>query len=313
VRLWQLALALASMALVIAPYPLTISLAGRSSTGQQYLAWQLFRRPNHEWNFYLTMVPEAIGPLVVVAALAGLWLLRRERSWRETLLLAWIAVPVAFFQLWPTKGFQYLLPVAPAFAVLAGRTLDRWLGGRAAAGGDLRVGGWRLRASWVQPAALGLLVLSLAVPSWQRIQPSASGVFLAGSGGVPGGREAGLWLREHSPEGAQVLAIGPSMANIIQFYGHRKAYGLAVSPNPLRRNPSYEPVHNPDLRIRNNEIQYVVWDSYSAARSAFFSDGVLRYVHKYHGRAVHTESVTVTTPSGERAEKPVIIIYEVRP
>ena len=47
---------------------------------------------------------------MIAAAAAGLWLLRRERSWRETLLLCWIVVPVGFFQLWPVKGFQYLLP-----------------------------------------------------------------------------------------------------------------------------------------------------------------------------------------------------------
>ena len=50
-----------------------------------------------------------------------------------------------------------------------------------------------------------------------------------------------------------MLAIGPSMANIIQFYGHRKAYGLSVSPNPLHRNPVYQPVANPDLLIRDSE------------------------------------------------------------
>jgi 4-amino-4-deoxy-L-arabinose transferase-like glycosyltransferase len=303
VRLRDLAIALVCMALVIAPHPLTINLAGRAATGQQYLAWQLFRRPNHEWHFYLANVPLAIGPLVVLAALGGLWLLRGEHSWREMLLVSWIVVPVAFFELWPTKGFQYLLPIAPAVAILAGRTLVRWLGGAQL----------RLRAPGLQGAAVVLVAVSLAVASWWRVQPSEASSFTAGTGGVPGGREAGGWIRENVPEGAQMLAIGPSMANILQFYGHRKVYGLAVSPNPLRRNPSYQPVDNPDARIRNNEIQYAVWDAFSAERSPFFSARVLRYVGKYHGRAVHTESVTVTTASGAKAEKAVIVVYELRP
>lgn len=75
---------------------------------------------------------------------------------------------------------------------------------------------------------------------------------------MPGVREAGTWIRLHTPEGAKLLTIGSSMANIIQFYGHRKAYGLSVSPNPLHRNPSYEPVTNPDLWLRNGELQYIV-------------------------------------------------------
>ena len=63
------------------------------------------------------------------------------------------------------------------------------------------------------------------------------------------------------------MTIGPSMANLVQYYGHRRAYGLSVSPNPLNRNPSYEPLPNPDQALRDNEIQYVVWDTFSASRS----------------------------------------------
>ena len=90
-----------------------------------YLLWQLFRRPNHGTWFYFTTLPPWIGPAVLAGALAGLVWLRREATWRERLLLAWIAVPVLFFTLWPVKGFQYLLPIGPPLAVLAGRTLAR--------------------------------------------------------------------------------------------------------------------------------------------------------------------------------------------
>jgi hypothetical protein len=130
---------------------------------------------------------------------------------------------------------------------------------------------------------------------------------------VPGGREAGMWVREHTPEGTKLLTIGPSMANIIQFYGYRKAYGLSVSPNPLHRNPTYEPVVNPDLFLRNGEIQYVVWDAYSAARSPFFAEKLLTYARRYHGRVVHTQTVRTVDAAGQRVELPVIVIYEVRP
>jgi len=308
VRPRDLALSMVVMALVIAPFPLSLIFAGKTGTGGQYLAWQLFRRPNHDWTFYPTTVPEVIGPLIIVAAIAGLWLLRRESSWREKLLISWIVVPALFFQLWPVKGFQYLLPIAPPIAVLAGRTLGRWSPRL-----DMGILRRRISGPWLQPLAAGIVAITLLIPSWQRIQPSTSESFLAGSGGVPGGREAGEWVEQNVPEGAKFLTIGPSMANILQFYGYRKAYGLSVSPNPLHRNPAYEPVPNPDLLIRNSELQYVVWDAFSASRSSFFSDGILKYADRYNGRVVHTESVTVTTPDGQKAEKPVIIIYEVRP
>lgn len=293
---------------VVSPYPLSIVFSGRSTTGEQFLAWQLLRRANHTWEFYFVEVPPAIGWLVLAAAVGAVVYLRRRWGWRETLLMSWILVPLAFFQLWPVKGFQYLLPIAPPIILLAGRGIAALWDATWESARRVRLGPWVARAIVV------IVAVSLAVPAWGRVQPaSGSTEFLAGSGGVPGGREAGQWVAENVPVGAELLALGPSMANIIQFYGNRKTFGLSVSPNPLHRNPVYEPVNNPDLRIRSNDLQYIVWDSFSASRSSFFSAALLRYVERYHGRPVHTESVEVRTADGSTVEKPVIVIYEVRP
>lgn len=308
VRLRDMVLSLVLMVLMILPFPLSLWLAGGSNVGQQYFVWQLFRRPNHTWDFYLNTVPAAIGILVVLIALIGLWLLRREGTWREKLLIWWIIVPVVFFQIWPTKGFQYLLPIAPPLAVLASRTLLRWIWA-----GNPFSSERRINTSWIRVLAGGVMILSLLNSSWLAIQPPTTGTFVAGTGGVPGGREAGMWVKENIPPNATLLTIGPSMANILQFYGHRKALGLSVSPNPLRRNPSYEPVRNPDLTIRSNDIQYLVWDSYSAGRSEFFSERLLELSARFHGRVVHTQSVTVTLDDGTKVDKPVIVIYVVHP
>lgn len=308
VRLQDLILSFALMVLMILPFPISLWLAGGSKIGQQYLIWQLFRRPNHTPDFYLTTVPPAIGVLVILIAIAGLWLLRHERTWREKLLVWWIIVPVVFFQIWPTKGYQYLLPIAPALAVLAARTLIRWLWME-----NLSPGVGRFSTLWIRIFAGGLMILLLLNTSWMVIQPPTSGVFIAGTGGVPGGREAGEWIKANLPSDSTMLTIGPSMANILQFYGNRKALGLSVSPNPLHRNPSYESVSNPDYEIRSNNIQYIVWDSYSAGRSSFFSERLLDLTARFHGRVVHTQTVTVTLDDGTKVDKPVIIIYMVHP
>jgi 4-amino-4-deoxy-L-arabinose transferase-like glycosyltransferase len=294
--------ALAAWYVVFLPYPLSLSLSGESTTGRNFLAWQLFRRPNHTWDFYAQVVPPALGWGVVVFAVVALALAARSGwLWRETLLLCWVAVPVVIFEVWPVKGFQYLLPISVPMAVLAAAGL---------------VALFRARGRWRRTLAAFLVVgvvLSCLVPTVLRIKPSDSPVFLAGSGGVPGGRETGDWIATHVPEGAQILTLGPSMANIVEFYGRRQAYGLSVSTNPLNRNPVYVPIDNPDLSIRRNQIQYIVWDAYSAARSPFFSSHLLRYAERYHGRVVHTETVQVKSPDGSSVAKPVIIVYEVRP
>jgi hypothetical protein len=297
------------LAALVAIFPAVVRISGRPGAGQSYLLWQLGRRGNHPTLFYADVVPSAVGVVTLAAALLGLILLRRNlESWRERLLLAWIAVPVVFFTLWPLKGYQYLLPAAPALAVLAARGVIAtywmpWL---------LDPRRLRLRRATVIAAVL-VAVGSLIWPAWSLVNPSSSGTFLAGTGGVPGGREAGRWLKVHAPVNSQLLSIGPSMANILEFYGQRRAFGLSVSSNPRDRNPAYQPIANPDLWVRDGRVQYVVWDSYTANRTPFFADKITALAKRYHGVAVFTATVPVRTPSGARSRNPVVIIYEVRP
>jgi hypothetical protein len=305
VRLRHIGLGLGVMALVIVAFPLALSLSGRASSGQHYLLWQLFRRPNHETLFYFHVVPSALGWATIAVAVFGLIWMRRESTWRERLLLTWIAVPAVFFTLWPVKGYQYLLPLAPVAAVLAGRTVAQvatvgWLRRR-------RLGGLAVCA-----VALGLAV-ALLVPTWARISPSTSGAFLAGTGGVPGGREAGVWVKDNLPADAQLLAVGPSMANVLEFYAQRRVFALSVSPDPANRNPAYVPVPNPDLAVRQRKFQYVIWDSYTANRSPSFGAKITNLVNKFHGTAVFASTVRVKARSGTAVETPVIVIYRVRP
>jgi len=136
---------------------------------------------------------------------------------------------------------------------------------------------------------------------------------LAGTGGLPGGREAGLWIREHVPPGATFMTIGPTMANIVRFYGQRAAFGVSVSPNPLKRNPAYDPIRNPDRAIQLLQLQYVAVDIWSADRSPFFASLVNGYVEKYHGRLVYEQRAQVRGADDTIGEQVVIRIYEVRP
>jgi hypothetical protein len=304
VPLRRIVVGLAILGLVILPFPMSLLLGGGAATGKGYLVWQLFREPNHSWQFYFVEVPLAVGPLVLFAAALWLRQIRSTWSWRETLLVSWILAPLLFFQLWPVKGYQYLLPIVAPLAVLAAAflvaVLDR-------ARGMTR---WTRGRSW---AAIAVVVVTLAATSLSLVGQESAGELLAGTGGVPGGREAGTWIDANTPEGSVFMTVGPSMANLIKFYGRRDAYGLSVSPNPLHRNPSYQPLHNPDLQLRNNELQYIVWDAYSAARSSFFSDRLLRYVDLYNGNVVFSYTVPVATAGESEASKAVIVIYEVRP
>jgi 4-amino-4-deoxy-L-arabinose transferase-like glycosyltransferase len=322
IRARHLVLAALLMVGVVAVWPVTLRLAGHTHTGTSYLLWQLFRRANHGTWFYFTVLPGWIGPAVLAVALAGVIWLRKEATWRERLLISWLSVPVLFFTVWPVKGFEYLLPIASPLALLAGRTLahplPRW--GRSDWPRWLRLPGWLRRAAsgpdlsrWVTATLAGATMLSLIVPTWSRIEPSPSTSFLAGSGGLNGGREVGDWLLHHVPAGARVLAIGPSTANVLEFYGHHPVSALSVSTNPRDRNPVYRPVTNPDLALRRGVFQYLVWDAYTAARTPFFAAQERRLVSDYHGVAVFVATREVRSPSGADIPSPVFIVYKVYP
>ncbi|WP_392544390.1 ArnT family glycosyltransferase [Oryzobacter telluris] len=303
---WRRALgAGAIFAGVVAAYPVCLRLAGATSTGGAFLTYQLFRRPNHGLGFYPSVVPSALGWGVVLAGLLALVLTWRRLSWRETLLWTWVALPVAFFELFPVKGYQYLLPMATPFAVAASAALLRWPE-------RLRATGRRV-PSWTPFVATGLVLATALGPTLQQVTATERDTALAGTGGLPGGRELGTWIRGHVPEGVTMMTIGPSMANIIKWYGGRDARGLSVSPNPLYRNPVYDPIANPDLAIRRNQVQYVVWDSFSAERSTFFAEAVIRYADRYSGHEVYRQEVRGTDEKGQSAMVPIIIVYEVRP
>ena len=286
-------------------HPLSVSLSGHHSSTEAYLVWQLVRRPNHSLSFYLETVPTAVGLGVLALAVWALWRARRGPAWREILLASWMLVPFVAFTLWPVKGFQYLLAGAPAVALLAARGLvdAPW----AELSRKLRLRGHHAGGA-ARAVVLVAVLAGLLFQLWPNIGKQQGASALAGSGGIAGGREAGHWVRRHTPEGAVFLTVGPSMANLVQFYGQRRAFGLSVSPNPLKRNPSYEPIKNPDARLRQGDLQYVVWDVYSAQRSQHFSEKLLTYARRYHGSVVHRE---FAVHDGRR--KAVVVVWAVRP
>jgi len=290
---------------VVAIYPISLRLAHAGKTGGAFLTYQLFRRPNHTLDFYPSVVPSALGWGVLAAALLGVVIVWGRVSWRETLLWSFIVVPVIFFELFPVKGYQYLLPVATPVAVLAARSLLAWPAW-------VRRSGRRV-PRWAPSVVMVLVLASALVPTLQQLATTQRDTALAGTGGIPGGRELGTWIDERVPQGVTMMTIGPSMANLVKWYGHRNALGLSVSPNPLYRNPVYDPIVNPDLAIRRNRVQYLVWDSFSADRSPFFSASLLRYVDRYSGREVYRQDLQTTNAAGRPVRKPVVIVYEVHP
>ena len=85
------------------------------------------------------------------------------------------------------------------------------------------------------------------------------------------------------------------------------------APTACNRNPIYQAVGNPDRSLRRGDIQYIVWDAFSARRSAHFERRLLSYVARYRGRAVYTFSTLAHAKDGSSVRVPLIIVYAVQP
>ena len=86
-----------------------------------------------------------------------------------------------------------------------------------------------------------------------------------------------------------------------------------VSPNPLRANPAYESVRNPDYQLRWGLVEYLIYDAYSAARTPHFANRLLDFVERYGGEIVHEEYGVLVAEGGDTYRAPVIRIYRVGP
>jgi len=130
-----------------------------------------------------------------------------------------------------------------------------------------------------------------------------------------GGRETGTWFAEHTPSNAVALTMGPSLGNLVSFYGDRDFFALSVSTDPKLRNPAYRPIPNPDLDIRQLEVQYAVWDAYTADRAPGYSVRLMNYVLKYSGTPVFSVWVNGNTVDSGIGAPPAgaevrIVVYQ---
>lgn len=130
-------LGVAAFALVALPWYL-VEAARRPGLVDYWLGGQVagriaapYRGEVEPWWTYLATLSWASW-IWILPALAGLWAFARMREQPGgRYLVAWVAVPLVAFSLFPTKRANYVLPALPAIAFAAGWWWDRALDGSA--------------------------------------------------------------------------------------------------------------------------------------------------------------------------------------
>lgn len=285
---------------LVATYPLAFSLNGEGQRLTTYLGLQFVERTGQPWHFYLTTVAPAFGLPVLLGLLLWVPVAWVQRTWREALLAAWVCIPLGAFLMWPAREFAFLIALAPAAAIMVARAFEELP----------RVSGGRLSQTGAT-VAVGIACVWLAATSFLSLR-AALGATDAASALLVGARDTGAWVDGHLPQGVTLLVANEELADVLRFYGHRSALPLTDAPDVLALDPSRPVAENPDRLIAEGGVQYVVWDTQSAANDASKADRLLAQVARHHGREVYRVEAQGATAAGE-VTFPVTIVYEVRP
>jgi putative flippase GtrA len=269
--------------------------------------WALLGDSTHrfsqaDWAYYIRTLLRYDGILFVLLWVAGTAFALRRRGDREKLLLAWAAIVVGFHHFYPLKAYNYLLPVMPAFCVMAARAL------------------------WVSRRKLAVVRSVLELPRRLAVPQVASVVLLPGLLGVGspslgravkadefvGLREAAYWLEDRAEPGAGVMVLSNGSAQYtFSFYAGLDAYpfgrfrlattlpgGKVLRPTPVLvgRPPADWVSKWPPRLLQDGTVSYLVFHTTEGddppenpiVKSANHRD-FQAMVEAYGGELVHRE------------------------
>jgi hypothetical protein len=200
-------LPLATVALVAATFllclsPVLLNPAYNAREFTEFLSRSSQRVSHVPWTYYPTVLLGREGAVVVLLWTTGLVVAVVRRSRADLLPGLWLLVFVGFYQLYPLKAFNYLLPSVPALCLLAARAVERLPKPSAP----------RVAAT---VAVAALFVAGVVTHQWRALHDDS----------FAGLEEAAQWLAANSPPDAGVMTLSHGSAQyVFSFYARRDAY-----------------------------------------------------------------------------------------
>ncbi len=182
------------------------------------------------------MFLQYVTPALVILMAAGVFHLVARRRPIDRVVIAYVAVFAVFFTVWPTKLFPYLFLLMPPLCACAGVALVTTVRAMSANRPT------RVAASVFGGAVLATVLASLTVVSWRAVATTAEkdipgmADFDVEVQSFAGTREFAEWARS-TPSNARFLTVGPSLGNILRFYGSNtwQCYVLLLEPLRIAR------------------------------------------------------------------------------
>jgi 4-amino-4-deoxy-L-arabinose transferase-like glycosyltransferase len=230
--------------------PAFLQLARNSQEFTEFLSRSSERVSSVPWHYYLTTLTRYEGPAVTICWALSVVAALGRRSRADLLPIIWTVVIAGFYQLYPLKAFNYMLPLVPALSLLMGRaagsltaalqrvmvarrsgarilsgggadrsrpTVQLQRGtGRSARGKRAQLRRSRARAMLIsRVVVLAILVAGTALPLRAALQDDS----------FAGLKEAAQWLADHSQPDAGVMTISHGSSQyVFAFYANRDSY-----------------------------------------------------------------------------------------
>jgi hypothetical protein len=286
-------LALAALAFLACLSPMLLNLAYNAREFTDFLSRSSQRVSHVPWTYYPALLLGREGTVVVLLWTAGLVaaVVRRERA--DLLAGLWLLVFVGFYQLYPLKAFNYLLPTVPALCLLAARTVEHLP----------RLSPRRLAAGVV---VAGLLAAGVVSHQWRALHDDS----------FAGLEEAAQWLAGNSPPDAGVMTLSHGSAQyVFAFYARRDAYPFGrfrlatvlpggrivhALPSPRAITPRDWVALWPPRLMETGKVSYLVYYASSTTIDDPEDDALVNtstqrkfreLIARYGGKLVHTVSV----------------------
>ncbi|MGH2978547.1 MAG: ArnT family glycosyltransferase [Solirubrobacterales bacterium] len=259
---------LAALAFTVFFIPVWVQLALKGDQLLEFLADSGDRVAHVPWYYYLDKLTSFEGFVTPLIWLVGIGIALRRWTTGDRLLVFWVLVAALFFQVYPLKAFNYLLPLIPALSVLAGRAVHD---------GAVAFVAWSRRPGRIG-ARVGLnLGRTATVLAGCAIFAASASPVLASvrSDSYFGLREAALWLKQNTAKDAGVMTLSKGSAQYaLSFYARRDAYpfgrfrlativpgGKVLNPTPAADGaPSADwSTHWPPILINSREVSYLVY------------------------------------------------------
>ena len=220
------------------------------------------------WDYYISTLTRYEGYVLPVIWLAGLLVALVRRTKLDLLFALAAVLIVGFYQLYPLKAYNYLLPAIPTVCVLGGRALvdaARALLQLSRGRADRRRRATPVFAGIVI-ALVGVLVVGASARSVDAVVNSTQNAGL---------REAAAWLAANTPADASVMTLSQGSGQyVFSFYARRDSYpfgrfrlatvlpgGTVVHPEPTTPgDPPKDWISQwPPLLLGDRTVDYLVY------------------------------------------------------